>query len=89
MPIPSVASLARASRRSQRRVNSVQTVLDQMRGGAALHLHLDRHGPVWVLSGGREVLPDTAKVVIASPSVASAGDCLFGDMHSQTYQWVD
>jgi len=64
-------------------------VLEQMRNGAALHLHLDRHGPVWVLPVGHEVLPNTAEVVIASPSVAPADDCLFGGMHSQTYRWID
>jgi hypothetical protein len=63
-------------------------VLEQMRNGAALHLHFDRRGPVWALSGGREILPNTAAAVITRPSVAPVDGCLFGGMHSQTYRWI-
>lgn len=56
---------------------------------ARLEVLVDRGGPVWVLSGGREALPDTAKIVIARQSVSPVGDCLFGGMHSLTYRWID
>ena len=89
VPIPTVSSLACTRCRLQRRLNNLLAALDEMRSGQALHLYYDRGRAVWVLTDGREVRPDIARLVIDGPSVVGVGDGLFGDCLGQTWRYVE
>jgi hypothetical protein len=89
MPVPTVDPLRRTRRQQQRRLDSLLAVLDEMRGGQALHLYYDGGRGGWVLTDGREVQPEIARLVITQPSVAGVGDGLFGDCHGQTWRYIE
>jgi hypothetical protein len=87
--IPTARTLQAARRRADRRRDGVATVLAQMRGGPALHLHLDtRSGETWWLSDGRSVSSDVARLVVAHVDVAPVGDALFRNTPSQTFRHI-
>jgi hypothetical protein len=75
--------LCRNARKLDRKNNSVESVLNQMRAGARLLLHYRNGTPVWQLTLGGEVAPETAADVIKHR------DCLFEGVASQTYRYVD
>jgi hypothetical protein len=72
-----------------RRHLSAEAVKTVMQRGAALHLHFDRTGPVWMLSDGRRVSDEAAKFVLASVNVVSVGEALFCGATSQTFRYVN
>jgi hypothetical protein len=74
-------------RRVGRRLERAQLVLRAMEAGCALHVELTKTGPSWVLSDGTPVTDFTARLVIASASVAGADDALFDDAPPQTFRW--
>jgi len=81
-------SSLRANRhRVERRLEQADFVLTAMQRGAVLHLQFTQHGPHWTLTGGGRVADDVAQLVIASASVASVGDALFGECLAQSWRW--
>jgi hypothetical protein len=83
---------ARNARRIDFRWRGVTATLTKMRQGASLRLSQGRNGRAWFLSDNTRVADDVAAVVIAHPSVAGAGDCLFGERMpslSQTFRYVE
>lgn len=90
MPVHTVDTLRAGRRRLEARVGRIdqaKQILDEMRNGAVLHLQHAKSGPRWVLSTGRQVTDDIAKLVVASASVVGVGDALFGECQAQTYRW--
>lgn len=76
----------RSNRRLDRRLANVDQVLGAMRKGEALHLQYENNRPHWSLSGGRNVIADTAALVIGNASVAPVGDALFQGMPGQEWR---
>ena len=83
-----ITTLARNPRRLDRCNRGMTAALQQMRRGATLHKHFARGKPVWLLSGGGEVPPDVATLVIGHPNVCDVGDSLFGSELAQTFRYV-
>jgi hypothetical protein len=83
----SPTAMRKLARRLDRINRSVAGVLAAMRHGQALHLHHDRRGPAWWLSGGMRVEDEIAQVVISDRAVVGSGDALpLGcALHSQTW----
>jgi hypothetical protein len=88
MSIPAVQSLARTVVLDRRHL-SAEAVKTAMRRGAALHLHFDQTGPVWMLSDGRRVSDEAAKFVLPSLNVVTVGEALLCGATSQTFRYVD
>jgi hypothetical protein len=88
MSIPAVQSLARTVVFDRRHL-SAEAVKTAMRRGAALHLHFDRTGPVWMLSDGCRASNEAAKFVLASVNVVSVGEALLCGATSQTFRYVN
>jgi hypothetical protein len=83
------AKIRSAARRLDRLNIKAATVLAAMQRGEALLLEYRWRGPVWCLSGGRDVPDEMAQVVIKSASVVGVGDALFNDIPAQTWRWVE
>ena len=66
-------------RRNMRLARAVAGVLADMSGGQHLCLEFRRTGSCWFLSGGRQIPPEIAHLVISRPTIESAGDSLFPD----------
>jgi hypothetical protein len=88
MPILTISTITKIHRRLQRRIDDVDVVLAAMSSGQALYHYHHRGRPIWNLTDGREVLPDTARIAIAHLSLAGVGDCLYEGTISQTYRWI-
>jgi hypothetical protein len=86
MPIPTIETLRRASRRLQRTSLSLDAALKRMRGGELLLLDYSGNSTSWSLAG-MPVTADVARLLIQHARVRARGDCLFG--LSQSYQWQD
>jgi hypothetical protein len=57
----------RSNRRLDRRLASVDEILGAMRKGEALHLQYENNRPHWSLSGGRNVVANTAAQRVGRP----------------------
>lgn len=66
---------------------TVEQVLNGMRGGARLHRHFYHQRTIWALSTGSFVASEIATVVLRHPFVIPLGDGLFGLEQSQTYEY--
>jgi hypothetical protein len=71
----------RSSSSSLRRLDrlnaGIALALAEMKGGQSLHLHYEKYGPAWRLSGGRRVDSQIAQFGTLDRNVISVGDCLF------------
>jgi hypothetical protein len=83
------AKISATARRLDRLNLKAATVLAAMQRGEALLLEYRSRGPVWCLSGGRDVPDEVAQVVIKSANVVGVGDALFNDIPAQTWRWVE
>jgi hypothetical protein len=83
------AKIHATARRLDRLNIKAATVLTAMQHGETLLLEYRWRGPVWCLSGGRNVPDEVAQVVIKSASVVGVGDALFNDIPAQTWRWVE
>ena len=72
-----------------RKMRDVGRVLVSMRGGQALHQHLDQYGRRWTLTNGTFVNNEVAAVVVNHCDVIDCGDALFEGAPSQTYRYAD
>ena len=84
--VHTASELRRSTRRLDRRLASVDQMLDAMRRGEALHLQYKNSSPQWSLSGGRVVAADVAKLVTANAFVVLVDSPLFSDLPGQTWR---
>jgi hypothetical protein len=82
--IPTPRTLHNSRRRLDTRNVRCQTVLDQMRLGAVLHLEFRKGCPVWWLSPGENVTPEIASLVVLHRFVRGGNDGLLAGV-SQTF----
>jgi hypothetical protein len=75
--VHTVRELQRRHRRLDRRVNAANAVIACMRRGARLYLTFQRSGPTWVLSDGRKISDEVARLVIADHRVGGVGTVCF------------
>jgi hypothetical protein len=89
--VRSPSEIRRLNRQFDHQLKGLETVLRAMRmRGLTLHLHLDqRRGPLWTLSDGCMVPPETAALVIKNVHVVGVGDCLFRNALAQTYRYAE
>jgi hypothetical protein len=86
-----VPILRNTRRRQERRLQSAERVVNEMRRGQALHCRFDTHegeGAVWKLSGGYRVGNQAAETAISNPHVVAVDIPLFPGFFSQVYRYV-
>ena len=88
MPVPTVQSLARGSRRLTRLNDGVARVMELMRAGASLRCTHCSGATYWTLSTGFEVSANVANLVINRTDIVGVGDSLFGAEFSQTFRYT-
>jgi hypothetical protein len=76
------------SHRQLARQRAAAKVINEMQRGHALHLTHTRGGDLWVLSNGRRVDGNVARVVTTNTHVVSVNDGLF-PMTPQTWRFVE
>jgi hypothetical protein len=87
--VPTVQSLTRTRRWLDRRQREADEVLTAMRRGAILHVQFGPGGHRWRLSTGAIVAGDVAAIVRSDTRVSGVGDCLFDNMTSQTFRYIE
>jgi hypothetical protein len=82
--------LEKRSRRLRFLDAKVNAVLLSMQNGCALHLSYANGQSTWLLSDGRYVSPNVARVVVNLPNIVGVGDALpiFG-AQSQTWRFAN
>jgi hypothetical protein len=81
------------SRRQERRLQSAERVVGEMRRGKALHCYFDPHeglGAIWNLSCGRRVSNKAAELAIRDPHIVPVDSSLFPGLQlfSQAYRFT-
>jgi hypothetical protein len=77
-----------SERRRRQRLNRLsRNVINALAAGATLRFMHTESGPRWLLSPGRAVSADVARLVIANTSVIGDGDALFPDANPQTFRF--
>ena len=87
---PTAESLRRIHRRQERRLQSREAILREMRDhGAALHLQHSPSGDRWHLSTGQAVHDTTARDIIGDRHIVGVGDALLPGVPCQTYRYTE
>jgi hypothetical protein len=77
MNIATQASLRKIQRKLDRQRREAEAAIAAMKAGAALYHQLGGRDPGWVLSTGRRIPDDVARIVLFDRHVAGVGDGLF------------
>ena len=80
---------SQVDRRRSRRSANITRTLNAMKDGADLVMSYEHGRPIWELSTGFFITKEAAAAAINDPHVVGTGDCLFSNVPSQTYRWVD
>lgn len=86
---PTPQRIRKVQRRLDRQRREAEATTAAMKAGAVLYHQLGGRDPGWILSTGRRVSDEVAKIVCFDHRVVGVGDSLFGAALSQTWRWAD
>jgi hypothetical protein len=89
MNIPTPARLQKLNRRLDRQRREAQAAFKALRAGAVLVHQFGGRGSGWILSTGKRVSEDVARILTFDHRVVGCGDSLFGVPLSQSWRWVE